>query len=710
MRIWVLCIGASWSALAVSAHAQEIPAPTTADAVEAPADGEIVVTAQRREQRLSEVPMSVSAFTAETLQSSGVVNSLDLQAVTPGLQFPVNGAFAQPTIRGIGTTVTSAGSDANVAIYIDGVYMPNQSANIFELNDVQRIEVLKGPQGTLYGRNATGGAINITTLTPSFDPVARARLSYGSFDEVRANVYVSAPIGDRVAFGVSGLYTDDNGYSRDVVRDVRLAAADERAVRGRLLIQATDDFDITIAGDWSRRYDERAYALKPFRGNTAQAAAIIPDDPFEAALTFTPYFRAESYGGSVTGALRLGDYTLTSITALRQVDDDFVTDLDRTQVAASAATFNTAQRTFTQELNLASGGGGPLTWVAGVFYYNDKAQNLNLLIGGVPGIYGRVDSEAIAGFAEGTWEIAPRLSLVGGLRYSTEERSFLARRTNGDTIDTNVRYNSWTPRASIRYEIANGQNVYATYTSGFKSGTYNISAFSPTPVRPESVDAFEIGFRSYRRGVTFNAAAFYYSYDDIQVQALQPSTGLTALTNAARAEIYGIEMEGQVPLDRAFTLRGGFGYTHAKYTDFPGALLTFPRTSGCGANPNRPCGNTQSPADASGNDMVRTPRWTANLSLDYAGNVGNGELRGSVTGSYNSGFYWDAGNRLEQPDYILVNASLSWGPDDSFWRVGLWGRNLLDETYQLYLADTTQGDSVAYARPRSIGVSLELDF
>src|SRR5690606_31162936 len=133
-----------------------------------------------------------------------------------------------------------------------------------------------------------------------------------------------------------------------------------------------------------------------------------------------------------------------------------------------------------------------------------------------------------------------------------------------------------------------------------------ISAFSPTPVRPESVDAFEIGFRSYRRGVTFNAAAFYYSYDDIQVQALQPSTGLTALTNAARAEIYGVEMESQVPLNRTLTLRGGFAYTHAQYTDFPGALLTFPRTTGCGVNPNLPCGNTQSTADASGNRMVRT--------------------------------------------------------------------------------------------------------
>lgn len=706
MRLWVLCFGVSLNALATPTLAQY----ADAGSIEDQNDGEIVVTAQRREQRLSEVPMSVSAFTAETLQASGVVSSLDLQTVTPGLQFPVTGAFAQPTIRGIGTTVTSAGSDANVAIYVDGVYMPNQSANIFDLNNVQRIEVLKGPQGTLYGRNATGGAINITTLTPSFDPLARFNLSYGSFDEIRVNAYVSAPLGDRVAIGIAALYADDNGYSRDVVRDLRLAASNERAVRGRLLFRATDNFDITLAGDWSRRRDERAYTLKPFRGNTAQAAAIIPDDPFEAALSFTPFFATEAYGGSATAALRLGDYTLTSITALRQVDADFVTDLDRTQVNASVATFDTSQRTFTQELNLASGGGRTLTWVAGIFYYNDRAQNLNLLINNAPGIFGQVNSEAIAGYAEATWEVAPRLSLTGGLRYSTEERSFLARRPTGETIDTSVRYSSWTPRASIRYEVANGQNLYATYTSGFKSGTYNISAFSTTPVRPESVDAFEIGFRSYRRGFTFNAAAFYYSYDDIQVQALQPLTGLTALTNAARAEIYGMEIETQVPLSDQITLRSGIGYTHATYSDFPGALLTFPRTSGCGANPNRPCGNTQTPADASGNDMVRTPKWTATLSLDYVTDLAGGELRGSVTGSYNSGFYWDAGNRLKQPDFFLLNANLSWGPDGGPWRIGVWGRNLFNQLHQLYIADTTQGDSVAYARPRSIGVSLGFDF
>ena len=606
--------------------------------------------------------------------------------------------------------MTSAGSDANVAMYVDGVYMPSQAGNIFDFNNVQRIEVLKGPQGTLYGRNATGGAINVTTLAPSFDPSARVSIGYGSFDEVRLNAYVTGPITDNIAIGIAGLYTDDNGYSHDVLRNVDMAAVDERAVRGRLLINATNNLSFMLAGDYSDRSDTRAYSLKPFNGNTAQAAAIIPADPYEVNLSFTPVFATESYGGSLTGTLDLGGVTATSITAQRQVNASFVTDLDRTQVAAQRASFNTTQNTFTQELNLTSASNGRFTWVAGAFYYKDKAENQNLVINGAPGIFGRITSEAIAGYVDGTFNVTPRLSLIGGLRYSTETRRFEARRPTGESIDTEVTYDAWTPRAAIRFALSDATNIYASYSGGFKSGTYNISAFSTIPVRPESVDAYEVGFRSYAHGITVNAAAFYYSYSDIQVQALQPTTGLTALTNAAQAEIKGAEVEFTLPVGDHWTVRGGGAYTDATYTSFPGALVTTPRTAGCGANPNRPCGNTQGPADASGNAMVRTPGLTANLSIDHRSRIGGGELQGNVTASYNDGYYWDAGNRLEQPSYVLLNARLSWGPDDSFWRVAVWGRNLLDETYQLYVTDTTQGDSVAYSRPRSIGASLELNF
>ena len=693
------------------AFAQETPAPIEATATEQ--DGEIVVTAQRREQRLSEVPISITAITGEQLAESGVVSSTDLATITPGLQYPISGAFAQPTIRGIGTTVTSAGSDPNVALYVDGVYQPSQAANIFNFNNIERIEVLKGAQGTLYGRNATGGAINVTTAMPSLANMeAKLGASYGSFDEIRLNGYVSVPLGGIAAVSIAGLYTDDNGYARDILRNVDLATYDERAVRGKLLVQPSNAFQVVLAGDWSRKLDTTGYSLKPLNGNTAQNVTIAPD-PYDLKLSFTPFSQTESWGGSVTMKLDVGDYTLSSIAALRRVDAMFNTDLDRTEVAASRTEFSTRQRTFTQEVNIASGDIGAFSFVAGAFYYNDRADHFNFRTNGVLGVTGRINSEAIAGYAEGTFQFG-QVSVVGGIRYSTEEREYDASRPTGTptAINARVRYDAWTPRVSLRYELGGGTNVYASYNKGFKSGTYNISGFSATPVRPEGVDAFEVGLKHYARGMTINVAGFHYNYSDIQVQAIQVSTGLTALTNAAKAKIYGAEVEFGAPIGAGFGIQAGAAYTHSEYSSFPGALITTPRTSAgvCGVNPNRPCGNTQAAGDASGNTMVRTPELTFNLTGNYEGKVAGGTFRGSVTASYNSGFFWDVGNRLEQPKYMLVNGRLSWGPENAPWRVSLWGRNLTDKRYHLYATDTTQADAVSWARPRSIGVALDLDF
>jgi iron complex outermembrane receptor protein len=696
----------------LAAQEASAPAPLTAEseAEDAVPSGEIIVTAQRREQRLSEVPLSITALSSADLTRSGVVAAGDLATVTPGLQYPVNGAFAQPTIRGIGTTVTSAGADANVALYVDGVYMPSQAGNIFNFNNIERIEVLKGPQGTLYGRNATGGAINITTLAPSFTPLAKLSASYGSYDEVRLNGYASAPLSSKLAFGIAALYVDDNGYTRDRIRDVRLSTYDERALRGKLLYRPTDNLDITLAGDWSKKRDLTGYSLKPLGGNTAQNVVIEPRT-HDVALSITPDFSTQSYGGSVTGKLDLGAVALSSITALRKVEAHFLTDLDRTQANASVAEFDTRQRTFTQEFNIASAARGTFTWVAGLFYYDDKANNDNLRTNGVLQSNGQVKSRAYAAYAEGTLNLGPQFSIIAGLRYSSEKRIFDIVRPTGTvlTLHADQKWNSATPRVSLRYEITPEANIYATYSQGFKSGTYNVSAFSAVPVNPEKVRAYEGGFKYYSRGLSFNAAGFYYNYDDIQIQALAPSTGLTALTNAAKAEIYGAEAELTAPLGSGFEVRAGAAWTHGTYTEFPGALITTPRTTGCGVNPNRPCGNVQAPGDASGNAMVRTPRWTANVSPSYRGDIAGGRLDASATLSYNSGFYWDVGNRLRQSAYTLLNGRISWGPDGSPWRVALWGRNLTNRVYEAYVADTTQADAVAWARPRSVGVELSID-
>jgi iron complex outermembrane receptor protein len=693
-------------------------APGAALAQSTVADGaqvaEIVVTAQRREERLSQVPFSVTALTGSQLEKSGVSGATDLALKTPGLQYPVSGAFAQPTIRGIGTTVTSAGSDANVALYIDGVYMPSQAGNIFDFNSIARIEVLKGPQGTLYGRNATGGAISITTLDPTPGLLGKVSASYGSFHDLKAQAFVNVGFGDRIAANLAYLHHSDGGYARDVLRGGRLATYDENAVRGKLRIEATDAIDLTLSADWARKTDLSGYTLKPYRGNVGTIGAIVPSDPRQFALSFQPDFETESRGVSAKGVYRLnGDYTVTALSSWRRVDAHFLTDLDRTQVAASRAEFETRQQTVTQELNLAGSPSDRFSFVAGAFYYYDRANNDNLRTNNVPGVIGMVQSRAAAAYVQGQYDLTDRLTLIAGTRYSSEERLFAARRpTPAATLEASKTWNAWTPRVSVRYALDDATNAYATYSRGFKSGTYNVSTFSGVPVNPESVDAFEVGVKHFRGGRSFNASAFHYTYDDIQIQAISLATGLTALTNAAQARIYGVEADFAWPITRELTLDGGAAYTHSEYNRFAGALLTTPRITAaqCGANPNRPCGNVQAPGDASGNTMIRSPEVTANLTLSYERPFAGGELEASATAYYNSGFYWDVGNRLKQPAYATLNGRLSWGPESRRWRIALWGRNLANELYAAYAVDTTAADAVAYARPRSVGVQLDLKF
>jgi iron complex outermembrane receptor protein len=696
--------------------------PCTALAQGAPAAGgdslvgEVVVTAQRREERLKDVPIAITAVSGEQLARSGVASSTDLSQVTPGLQFATSGAYAQPTIRGIGTSVTSAGSDANVAVYVDGVYMPNQNANLFDFSDVQRIEVLKGPQGTLYGRNATGGAINVTTLAPSYDPKASLSASYGSYGQTVVKAYgTSAVIPGKLAASAAFMSETNSGYSKDVLRQVDLSFFRQTAGRIKLQYDASQDLQFTVAVDASRIHDLRGYSLKVIGGNVATPNAFVPSDPRDLALSFTPNFGTKSGGASLTTRYDLGEARLSAITAWRTTNVSILTDLDRNANANSWTSFAIRQRTFTQEVNLASDRPGKLQWVTGAFYYNDRATTLNLVSSGVRSLnYSRIGSEAVAAYAQADYSLTDQLTLTGGARYSKEKRNLVAERPTGavTNIADSRTWSSFTPRVALRYALDDASNVYGSWSKGFKSGTYNATAFSTTPVSPEKVSAFEGGYKYARGPRSLDLAAYHYSYRDIQVQAVTPSTGLTTLTNAARAKIYGAEGQYQDRISDSLRFNVGLAWTHARYTSFPNALVTIPKTTAaaCGTNPNRPCGNSQLAGDASGKDMIRTPEFTANVGVTYSQALAGGEVQASANYFHNSGFFWNPNNRLKQPAYDIVNAQLSWGPDNGRWRLSLWGKNLTDETYFHYVTDTTSGDAGSYAPPRTWGVRLDLDF
>jgi iron complex outermembrane receptor protein len=681
-----------------------------------PAPQEIVVTAQRRSERLRDVPISISVVSAQQLRDSGIDKITDIATLTPGVSLPVNGLFVQPTIRGIGTTITSTGSDANVAIYVDGVYQPSQSGNIFSFNNIKEVEILKGPQGTLFGRNSTGGAILVNTLQPSRDRTEfRGSVSYGSFDEVRLLGYGNVPLGESAAFNLASVYIDDNGYARDPLLNVPVAVYHEVGLRGKFLLQPTSELSLIATGYYDKRNDTTGYSLKPLNGNVSPRTAFIPASPREVSQSYEPKGQNESWGANLTARYDGEGWGLSSLSAYSNVDGDLVSDLDRNSQNRAFALYKTGQKTFSQELNLHAALTSNINLISGLYYYHDEARqfdaNFSGIITPVNGYEVLIKTNAYAAYGELNVTLG-RFIFNGGLRYSSERKTLSGFRSLAPTrISDSATWNALTPRVSALYKITDTLNGYVTFSRGFKSGVYNATTPTATvsgvtqvipPARPEYVTAYEAGFHFVRDGVTVNSSVFYYKYDDIQIQAAGVGTFATTLVyNAAAAEVYGADLDVAIPVTSGLTLRGGLAYTHATYTDFPAALLFSPLPAG---------GNSQSTGSANGRTLVRAPRLTANASVDYKHMVGNGEVRANATVAYTGSQFWAVDNRVKQPSFTVVNGSIGWGPSDSFWRLSVWGRNLTNELYALAIAETTAADAIAYARPRSVGARLDLQF
>jgi iron complex outermembrane receptor protein len=680
-------------------QAQALPETSAA----AQSDGEIVVTAQRRSERLKDVPASVTAISGAALQAAGITGIQNIVQLSPGLTYHSTAPYAQPAIRGVGTIVTSAGNDPNVAIYVDGVYMPTQTANTFDLNDVSRIEVLKGPQGTLYGRNSTGGAILVTTEQPAFKPRLDMSASYGRFNEVRLNGFATAPLTDTLAASLSGSYHDDDGYVRDVTTNTRQARYKEWSVRSKLLFQPTSDVSFTLKGDYASKYDNTGYSIKVLNGNLDRTGlvgtVIIPSDPREIALTRVPYSDVKGGGVSLVGSIDMGFANLSTVSSWRKTKGYFVNDQDRTNLFANEITLGSRQRTIQQDVTLTSTGTGPFKWLGGINYYNDWATIDDFRSNGALLVNSRMRTNAISGFGEASYELVDGLVATGGVRYSTEKRRYNAA-SPATAITNSKRWDAWTPRFSLRYAVTPQTNVYATYSEGFKSGVYNTNAVAPVPVNPEHIKAYEVGAKYGSGGISFNTAAFYYDYSNIQLTAIT-GTGQPALLNANGTHIYGGEADLSWVVSPEFRLRINGAYTHARFVNFPNAQVTIPKPTG---------GNIQTLGDASGNRVPRVPDWTGGISGTYSIPLSSGrvDLDGSLY--YNGKYYWEFANRLEQKAYVLANGSISWNSEDDRYKVTLWGRNLTNKLYSIYIADSPRADAVAYARPRTYGVSFAVHF
>jgi iron complex outermembrane receptor protein len=680
------------------------PAPEAGDG---PVLQEVVVTARRREENLQEVPVAVTALSAESLAAAGVVNTSDLTQAVPGLTFSRRNQSFQPVIRGIGTSGATAGDESSVGVYIDGVYQPETYADSFDVLKVDRVEVLRGPQGTLFGRNTDGGLVNVVTPDPTQTPQLDAELRYGRFDERSLQVYASTGLAPDLAMDIAFKGYQDDGYIADLFRGGELGAKKSAAVRSKLLFTPTDKARVTLAWNYSDTHDNSAVAVAPLNGNavglSSLPAALVPTKPWQSALNTYPVLNTQQWGVYLKSEWQFEPFTFETTSSGQWNRLNVVNDFDGTALNLVSATVNGPSDWATQELRLVSRASDRFQWTTGVFgiYGEDGYSPLILFLPAPSAPYTQTSHEWIrswALFAEGSYNFTDAVRLTVGTRYTFEDRTFTAIADGATVVDgARTSYDAMTPRAALQYIFNDKANVYASWSRGTKSGVFNTQGTSPVPVAPETVDSTEIGLKlDPTRWLRANFAIFHYTYDNLQVTARNAATGLSYLQNAARASANGGEFEVSAAATSDLTVRLNGTYLRAVYDSFPQAQVYVPVPGG---------GNATVYQNDAGNDIERAPRYTVGLNLDYHHTFEQGLLGLSANYFKSAKYFWDSSERLYQPTYDKLNAELSWTLNNHL-RFALWGENLTNAVVYTQILESSLLDQVGFERPRTYGVSF----
>lgn len=705
--------------------------------------GEIIVTAQRRAERLEDVPMSVTAVTAETIANSGVTSIHDIEQLSPGVKVAFAGGFSQGAIRGVTTLTTGSGFENNVAIYVDGFYSPDNVSINNDLANIDSVQVLKGPQGALYGKNATGGAILINTLAPSKTFTGKIDASYANFNEYTLGGYVSGPISDTVRASLAAYLRDGDGYIKYVDRagtgatSGHAAPFRQESIRGKVEVDLTDKLTGTFALNYGLSADPRGLLFTVYRAGGSVSPAR-PKPPFSASEqnTASPSFPTSDIAivkeGTMKFAWKSDIGTLTSYTGYAHRNTKYDYDFDGTYARVLEFGGYWKENTFQQTLDYAIDTINNLDLIVGATYYDDRTHNdgsTTISGGNVANVtYANLKAQMWAAYADATYHLNDKLALNVGARYTEEEKSIDYRQLNGTQTAPIVpagaaskTFSSFTPRASIRYEIAPRTNVYASWSKGFKSG-----GFQPTPpadprllipFRPEKITAYEVGFKTAQSIYRFDVAAFYYDYKDLQVGVTiaNPITGgpLNLTSNAPKAEIYGLDAQGSVSPIEGLTLRAGVSVLHARYKDFR-------NVANVDYNPATGLNSTNLAGDWSGLRMARAPDLSGNIGVDYEHELAGGKLKFSGNVTYSSTYpvsnpsVWGPLNgsiarkqRYESGEFTLVNAQLNWTDPSDHYTIGVFGTNLTNVDYLVTSNGNAQiGDYRMFGQPRQYGVKV----
>jgi iron complex outermembrane receptor protein len=693
---------------------------------------EVVVTASRRETLLQSTPIAVTAVSGKEIQDAGVTSTGDLNRIAPTVQFSQSNGVPQIFVRGIGLSQVSLGGEGGVATHIDGTYLGRPVHVNSALYDLERVEVLRGPQGTLYGRNATGGSINFITASPTSTPQGYAFVTAGNYDAFRFEGAASGPLVDGVEARLAMVYDVHDGYTKNLVTGDPVGQPETYATR--LVVRVAPEgapWDLRIAADYLKTTgDPAVFKRRQSYGlPNAVPGGRFTDEPWKIYSNSDVIGNRELSGVNATLNWDFGWASLKSITSGRQGSIHRSADVDASDLNTFESLYGYAKsKQFSQELQLLSKTDGRLEWVAGAYFFDEMARDtgpfhIDLNFGNlanpvlVPfnlGARARQYTRAYAVFGQVSYEITDRLRATVGLRYSDEEKKIaslllaefptLPALTSVTTADLRDSWNAWTPKFGLEYELED-TFLYASLARGFKAGGFNSSTpAQKVPYDPEYIWTFEVGVkRDWLDGrLRTNLAVFSSRYTDLQVTQYINATSI--ITNAAKAKIDGAELEVVFKPVEGLTLNGAFAYLDTAYrkTNPPFQLRD---------------GVTGLFTDMSGKPLPFSPEISLSLGLEYrhpAPSLG-GELVFDTTYDWRDDSHLDV---LTMPTetqqaYGITNARLAYVRSDGKLELAIFGRNIFDKAYYTTLlrAHPTINGPVGYQNaPRTFGAQLRLRY
>ncbi len=696
-----LLAGTALIVLASTAHAQQKEAVLE----------EVTVTAEKRVESLQHVPISIVAYAGNQLQNQNVYDIQGIAVETPSLAFSSATGEAQLYIRGIGTNGYGVTVDPSVAMHQDGVYLARTHMGLTQFLDVERVEILRGPQGTLYGRNATAGAINIISRAPTEELEGYVRAGMGSWKRREFEGAVSGAVTDGVLARLSFRSLEDDGFTKDL--DPRGGdQIDDNglfAMRGQVEFGRDEPLNVRIIADWSEFKSGNGTIIPRDHLGMAETLGAVPTGKIDETRNDLPTKQLWEFWG----VTMLADYkvnenvTLSSVTGYKSYDSDHLFNTDGTEIDVTRSNLQYDTTQFSQELRVQAAWGNFDVLLGGYYLHEDKRGALGLIRANINRtiiIPNDDTADAFAAFGQARFRATEQLSLIAGLRYSYEEKkdfTSIGAIIGGDFLhgldspaavtvfsrrDDKKSWQDLSPRFVVQYDINDDANVFASASKAFKSGGWNGLTASPS-FNEEVLWSYEVGVRSefMDRRLRLNATAFYYDYKDLQVTTTL--NGLTVTTNAASATTNGLEIEAIALPTPEWRINVSGAYLDAKYDNFLSPFGICPANATL-AELASTCNGAAAGAarafDLSGNTLANAPelKFTANSKYDLAlSNGGTVTLFGQVV--YQSKLYFTQFNEdiVGQSGFALADARISYDLPDNDWSIGFLVKNIFDKEY-----------------------------